>query len=174
MSDENRIRYVPGMPWRLVDGVRLPDLDAIRACPFPTPYTASQLGARPVLACPPDSSETSQEFKDECDINIIMKRYAKTGRLPTLGGPGVYGDFSEVGDYLEAYNFVAHAQEVFSDLPANLRERFRHDPGQLLAFVNDANNRDEAIKLGLIAPTTAPASPPANEANQNDQTNKPA
>lgn len=73
----SQIKYVPGMPWRLVDGVRLPDLEAIRACPFPTPYTASQFGARPTLNCDPDSSETQQEFKDECDINIIMRRCSR-------------------------------------------------------------------------------------------------
>lgn len=173
MSDS--IRYVPGMPWKLVDGVRVPDVDAIRACPFPTPYTASQFGARPTVRCAPDSSETSQEFKDECDINTIMRRFQRTGQLPQLSIAARYGDFSEVPDYMEAYRVVIQAQEDFSGLPSTLRERFHNNPGELLAFLADTANRDEAIKLGLInQPTATAAAPPAAQAPQNDSTNKPA
>lgn len=170
---EPKIIFVPGMPYVLdEDGNRLPDLDRIRASKFPTPYTASQFGGRPTVACAPDSSETSQEFKDECDINIIMRRYAATGALPALNMQARYGDFSEVPDYQDALQTVLQAQEDFAQLPAALRDRFNHDPGRLLAFLQDANNRDEAIKLGLITsppvPTTASpaATPPQNDSTK--------
>lgn len=171
MSDH--IRYIPGMPWRLVDGVRLPDLDAIRACPFPTPYTFSQFGARPRLNC--GETLTQQEFKDECDINVIMRRYARSGQLPQLNLQGVYGDFSEVPDYMEALNTVLHAQESFSDLPSELRERFNHNPGALLQFLGNPSNREEAIKLGLVnAPSATPPAPPQrSDPPTNDPTNAP-
>lgn len=171
------IRYVPGMPWKLIDGVRVPDLDAIRACPFPTPYTHSQFGARPTLACDPDSSETSQEFLAECDINTIMRRYARTGQLPNVNMNPAYADVSDLPDYLDALNIVIEAQHNFAELPAKLRERFNHDPGQLLAFLADKANLDEAVQLGLVnappapAPTSASAPP---QAQTNDSTNKPA
>lgn len=172
---ELAIRYVPGMPWKLVDGVRVPDIDAIRACPFPTPYTVGQFGARPTVACPPDSSETSQEYLEECDINVLMARYQRGIPLPILNTPASYGDVSDVPDYMEALNIVIQAQHDFADLPAKLRERFNHDPGQLLAFLADTANRDEAIKLGLVnappAPTSASAPP---EAQPNDPTKNPA
>lgn len=162
------IRYVPGMPWKLVDGIRVPDMDAIRACPFVTPYTHSQMGARPTLSCTPDSSETQQEFRDECNINIILKRFGATGRLPNLKTNGQFGDFTHVDDYMSALNQVMHAQDSFAELPALLRERFNHDPGQLLAFLGDPKNIDEAIKLGLVNKPQAPSSapPPAPDANK--------
>lgn len=177
---ELAIRYVPGMPWKLVDGVRVPDLDAIRACPFPTPYTHSQFGARPTLSCPPDTSETSQEFVEECDINVIMRRYQRTGQLPNLNLGASYGDVSDVPDYMEALNVVIQAQHDFAELPSRLRERFNNDPGQLLAFLADTANRDEAIKLGLVnappAPTSASASPQAqpNDSNEKPSPQRPA
>ncbi|UOK21014.1 internal scaffolding protein [Chifec microvirus UA13_19] len=174
------LKYVPGMPWKLdEDGIRVPDEEAIRACPFPSPYTMSQLGARPRVRCDPDSSLTQQEFKDECDINTIMRRYVHTGRMPALLTNAQYGDFSEVPEYMEALNQVLNAQHLFGKLPSNLRDRFGHDPGKLLQFLSDKNNKDEAIALGLIptppptqntpGPNTAPANPAAaNATNPND------
>jgi len=35
-------------------------------------------------------------------------------------------------------------------LPAQLRVRFDHDPVKLLEFLENDQNRDEAIQLGLI------------------------
>ena len=35
-------------------------------------------------------------------------------------------------------------------LPADLRKRFSNDPGQLLSFLENEDNRAEAIKLGLV------------------------
>lgn len=157
MIERNSLKYVPGMPWKLDDeGNRVPDIERIDANPFPSPYTHSQRGGRPVLACPPDSSMTQQEFKEECDINQIMRRFKLTGALPTTAAMPMYGDFSEVTDYMDALNQITFAQQQFAELPALLRERFNHNPGQLLAFLSDSKNRDEAIRLGLL-PT-----PPAN------------
>ena len=90
-----------------------------------------------------------QEFKDECDINRIMKKYRSTGVLPQRPG-GMFGDFSEVGDFLEAQNFVRLASERFASLPSDVRKRFDNDPGLLLQFIQDKANREEAVKLGLI------------------------
>lgn len=168
-SPDDVLKYVPGMPWKLEDGVRVPDMDAIRSCPFPTPYTVSQLGARPKLRCTPESSRTQQEFADECDINVIMRRYGRTGQLPNLNLQGVYGDFAEIPDYMEALNTVLKAQADFAELPATVRERFQHNPGAMLQFLSDPKNREEAIKIGLIDnPVNPPDSPPGQNKTNND------
>lgn len=46
---------------------------------------------------------------------------------------------------------VENAKIQFDLLPAAVRDKFQNDPAQLFDFVMDAGNRDEAIKLGLIA-----------------------
>lgn len=98
-------------------------------------------------------SLTQQQFKDECDINKIMDRYLRTGVLSdplNMRGPGTYGDYTEYGDYMENMNKVIEAREMFEALPSKIRERFGNNPGKLIEFVLDVNNKDEAIKLGLL------------------------
>ncbi|AXH74590.1 MAG: internal scaffolding protein [Microviridae sp.] len=98
-----------------------------------------------------EPSLTKQAFKDECDVNNILKKYNKTQLLTHINKQkGQYGDFSNVADYHSALNAVQSAQESFLGLPASVRQKFMNDPSQFMAFVNDSKNMDEAISLGLI------------------------
>jgi len=117
-------------------------------------------------------SLTKQEFKEECDINVLMKRYQKTGLFPQH--PGASPRYvSNIGapDFLEAQNLILQARSEFSALNAELRKRFDNDPSKFLAFVNDPANADELIKLGLReAPKPEPGpvrvevvNPPGND-----------
>ena len=110
---------------------------------------------------PQGESKTKQSFKDECDINRIMARYQATGLLDfTQKREARYADVSGL-DYQEAANLVAGAQSMFNDLPSTLRERFSNDPAQLLAFLDDQANLQEAIALGLVNPRSSPGEPAA-------------
>lgn len=113
------------------------------------------------LACPPEESKTQQSFKEECDINEIVRRFGLTGELPDDFRPPMVGDFTEVMDYKSALNAVIAADEAFMQMPGELRARFDNDPQKLLVFLEDGKNRDEAVKLGLLNPA---APPPADVA----------
>lgn len=91
---------------------------------------------------------THQEFKDECDINRIMKKY--NGVVPGAVAPPSFVDVSNVGDFLAVNIKMKEVEEDFMSLPATVRERFKNSPIALLEFVSDKANRDEAIKLGLV------------------------
>lgn len=97
---------------------------------------------------------TQQHFAAEADINTIMARYQRTGILVDPLNPGTrkpqYGDFGSVMEYQESMNIIIAAQEAFDDLPATVRKRFNNDPAEMLAFLEDDSNRDEAIRLGFI------------------------
>lgn len=114
---------------------------------------------------------TRQEFKDECDINVIMSQYVTRGIIPVSVGIGTYGDFSEVGDYMEAQQLILRARAQFDSLDAKVRERFGHDPAEFLKFITDKSNLDEARKLGLLkdvkndTPAGVVASPPSGGDN---------
>lgn len=98
-----------------------------------------------------EPSLAQQQFKDECDINNIMKKYQTTGQFTHLtSATGVYADFSQITDYQEMLDTVRYAQEAFSALPAEMRLRFNNNPGELLTFLQDPNNRAEGESLGLI------------------------
>ncbi|QKI28939.1 VP3 [Kummerowia striata gokushovirus] len=115
----------------------------------------------------PDTGEelqslTKQSFRDECDINNIMRRYEATGTIDHINRrQPQYGDFSDVSSYQEAIDIVTRAEELFSELPARVRDRFNNDPNNLLEFMADPNNKDEAMELGLIAKPVEPANSPA-------------
>lgn len=98
-----------------------------------------------------DDGVTQQSFKDECDINTIVKRFGLTGEMPGGFAMPVSGDFSGIGDFQSAMNAVRAAQEAFDSLPGEMRARFANDPQRLISFLEDGANRDEAVKLGLVA-----------------------
>lgn len=113
---------------------------------------------------------TQQHFKDECDINNIIARYETSGLLTDPYHPSTrmyqFGDYSAVKDYQDSLNFIIDSRAMFDDLPSRVRERFNYDPSQLLFFLADESNREEAVKLGLVdPPTPSPAEPTGSPAS---------
>jgi phage internal scaffolding protein len=97
-----------------------------------------------------DATLAQQHFKDECDINNILRQFNITGLLPENPLSPRYGDFTGISDYQTALNQVIAAEDEFMRLPADLRARFENDPAQLIEFLENSENKDEAIKLGLV------------------------
>jgi phage internal scaffolding protein len=101
------------------------------------------------LACE-EPSLAQQHHKDECDINNILRQFNITGLLPESPLSPRYGDFTGISDYHTAMNRVIAVQDEFELLPAQIRARFNNDPAELIQFLDDGNNRSEAVELGLI------------------------
>lgn len=99
-----------------------------------------------------DPGVAQQQFRDEVDINTIVKRFGLTGELPQNLAMPLSGDFTDAVDFHEAMNLVARANQEFMTVPAEIRARFNNDPGRLISFLEDGSNREEALKLGLIQP----------------------
>lgn len=98
-----------------------------------------------------EPTRTQQHFKNEVNINQIMRKARKTGIMPMgINEPAMYGDFSEVGSYQEALQKINDANERFMSFPANIRKRFENNPQLLFQFLQSEDNRAEAIELGLI------------------------
>lgn len=94
---------------------------------------------------------TKASFRDECDINVLMRRYLQQGgQLPPAVRVGTYGDFSGPTELMDAYELVKRAELQFASLPSGVRERFKNQPAAFLAFVQDKSNQAEAKKLGLL------------------------
>lgn len=108
---------------------------------------------RPVIDCQAaKDGKTRQADAEACDINVIMRRYEKTGMLPTMAQvEGYFADVSDMGDYRTALSVVREADGMFMALPAEVRRRFDNDPAAFVDFMADPANRDEAVKLGLVA-----------------------
>lgn len=129
-------------------------------------YDTDEASYKAGLTCTADEDMTSQEFTEECDINTIVRRFGLTGELPDDFRAPQTGDFTEVTDYQTALNKVRETEEEFMKLPARMRERFHNNPQALLSFLDNTDNREEAIRLGLLKenpPQSAPATPAATE-----------
>jgi len=114
------------------------------------------------ISFPADSPHTKQEFKDECDINILMSRYQSTGQLPIINERAPqYLDVTGI-DYQTLMEFVAGANTLFNELPSRIRERFSNDPAQFLDFCSNENNRPEMAEMGLLRPDYVAPSEPIN------------
>lgn len=96
---------------------------------------------------------TVQSEKDNCDINVIMNRYATCGTpLPyrTDGVQPVYADVSELGDYMENFQRCKQAEEMFNNLPSALRKELDNNPANLLHFIQDEKNKERCYEYGLL------------------------
>lgn len=118
-------------------------------------------------------SMTKQSFQAECDINTIMQKYTKTGLIEHVREHGgQYGDFVTAPEYHEAMTAVVEANAAFQSVPAEMRNRFQNDPAQFLDFVQNPDNIDELVEMGLaeppaiterreeVEPPTPPETPP--------------
>ncbi len=113
------------------------------------------LGPRVQLLCE-GTGRTRQSMRDECDINLIMAKYAKTGFIDHLSRHGTDYGFANSVTFHEAMNVVSKADQMFQDLPSSARNRFHGDPAEFLDFVADPANLPEMVKLGLaVAPKVA-------------------
>lgn len=130
---------------------------------------------------PEGPSRTKQSFAKECDINTILAKYTKTGLLEHVKTyQGYYGELPDAVDFQANLNAVIAAQAAFETLPATIRTKFFNDPAQFLAFVDDPDNAEEMVTLGLRdkphPSATAPEAstePPKSSKGEGDQT-KPA
>lgn len=121
-----------------------------------TPYNYDTIAAsnESGLHCE-DATLTQQHFKDETDINNILRQFNITGLLPENKLSPRYGDFTGISDYQSALNAVIAAESEFDGLPAQIRARFNNNPEELIQFLENDQNLDEAVKLGLVNPPEA-------------------
>lgn len=104
----------------------------------------------------PDSSLTIQSEKDSADINKIIKQYKETGTLPNSRPKAFstrypqFGDFSSATDFTSCMLAIDASKNAFAELPSAVRKRFGNNPQELLTFLSDPANREEAENLGLI------------------------
>lgn len=102
-------------------------------------------------------SLTSQDEKDESDINYIVNRFAdgqKGVATLDLGDSSQYaylqfGDATLPGDYSTALELVSGVREEFYSLPAYVRAKFGHDPMNFIDHLNDPATLEYLQQQGL-------------------------
>lgn len=112
------------------------------------------------LSCP-EPTRTQQQFKDDADINVIVERFGLTGDWPENFNMPTSDQFVESMDYHESLSRIREADAQFLTLPAHVREEFNNNPGELIKFLENPDNRTRAEKMGLVKPAPPPPAPPA-------------
>ena len=100
-----------------------------------------------------EPSKTLQSQSAETDINNIVARHTRDGVITHLNpAEPLFGDNTGVADYHSALSAVVAAQQMFEELPSDLREEHGNDPGRFLEWYEDPENLEETIELGLREP----------------------
>lgn len=94
---------------------------------------------------------TEQSHKQECDINYILKDYARTGFMKHANqNAGQYDDVTSV-DFQEAMNTVANVKSLFEGLPSGVRAEFGNNPSSFLDYVQNPANSEALAQRGILA-----------------------
>jgi len=117
---------------------------------FPENYNTNEAGDESGLNTGSEGG-AQQSFKDECDINTLLKKFGIGYEMPQGLRVPQSGDFTGISDFHGAMNAVRAAVETFEQLPADLRRRFGNDPGEFADFVTNDENRDQVKKWGLLS-----------------------
>jgi len=97
---------------------------------------------------------TQQQFKDECDMNRIVKNAAR-GLAPRFAqGTPHFADFTEVPDLMGYYQVIERAEIAFMSLPSGLRRELNNDPSRINTLTKDQIVR---YKLGKVVPGPTPS-----------------
>lgn len=101
---------------------------------------------------------TKQSLAKDLDVNNIIKKYRDTGVLQQMNEfEGIYGDFNE-HDLRSAIEMVEGANEMFMEVPSEIRARFDNDAGKFIDYATKPSNIDQMREWGLAKPA-----PPIDE-----------
>lgn len=114
-----------------------------------------------------DESLTQQQFKDECDIDCILRRYDQTGVLVDPLSErrlAQFGDFSNLPSFSEYQNRLAEVSEYFMSLPPEIRSNFANDLGTFIDTIGNPDNESKLVELGILVkdsaePSESPVTP---------------
>lgn len=113
-------------------------------------------------------SLTQQQFKEDCDINLVLKKYGvHHDYVPGQVAIGIenFRDLSIAPkDLTEAMAIVQHANESFMDLPAELRRAVGDDARVLLELSSSEEGVEKLKAAGFGAKNAPDASEKASEA----------
>ena len=96
----------------------------------------------------------------------IVSRYTKPLDYQRMSPGGVYGDFTDAGDFQTQMENVTDAIMRFQELPGNIREHFDHDPVRLMEFLEDPAKVAEGVEIGLYAADAAPIGSPTSHGTE--------
>lgn len=130
-----------------------------------------------VIDCSHEDPITEQSHKKEVNINNIIQRHGIDLIQKTAHLASTEFQFDDIAgnDFTEAMLKVTKAQQTFDSMPSEVRKKFDNSPAQFMDFVQDPENQNALVEMGLAErlptpepmqvevinpPTTNPETPP--------------
>jgi len=87
-----------------------------------------------------------------CDVNVIVATYANQGLRPRdiPGRVGEFLDNTQIPTFQQAFDLVKNAEQLFNQLPIEVRKAMNHDPSQLEMFLTNEDNKEMLYKYGVF------------------------
>lgn len=88
--------------------------------------------------------EKIQSYRDSCDIQVLLERFANGDVTALSKSPSFYADLSDMPTNLAGYLQLIHdAEKAFFSLDPDVRSRFNNSPDQFFAAIGS----DQFYKL---------------------------
>ena len=111
-----------------------------------------------VIDCSNDDIIVEQSHKDEVNINNIVKRHGidMLQKIAAMQQP--QWDNNPSNDFQESMEIVTKAQQTFEQLSSDVRKKFNNNPAEFMDYVQNPENQNGLISLGLASriPETLP------------------
>lgn len=106
-------------------------------------------------------SRTKQSFKDQCDVNVVVRKYA-TAQPEFFQNPRPeqFGDATGVVDLQEAINLIRDADEAFASLPSSVRKLAGNDRVNFLRMLADEEGVELLKDAGFLPAPERRETPP--------------
>ena len=124
--------------------------------------------------CTGDKIRTEQAHKEQQDINNIVHRHGidLITKVALLKSAEYQFDDMFGNDFQEAMEITTKAQQTFDNLPSAIRKQFDNSPAMFLDYVQNPDNQESLVEMGLANPPTSP--PPPMEVIVKNQETPPA
>lgn len=110
---------------------------------------------------------TDKDQAPHLNVNNIVKRYNDATMLPLARAAfGQYRDVVDAPSYEAGLNIVANANEMFAQLPSDVRKRFGNNPAEFLRAYDDPEQKAYLQKLGVLPPEAPTPTPEAEKASK--------
>lgn len=99
---------------------------------------------------PVGDSKTKQEFKQDVDVNFIVKKFQMTGSVSHLArAKPQFADVSNAVSLHAAMNMMKEATKGFSDLSSAIRAEAGNSPVRFLEMLESEEGTADLVEAGL-------------------------
>lgn len=137
-----------------------------------TPLIGNYREHKPVRQAFRLPSRTRREFREDCNVNIIMERFTKHAIPPKQNTVAPrFINAAAIPNLQTAMQIMIEADKAFGSLPALVRKHFDNSPIAFVEYAQNAENLEQLREWGIAPPAkvdkplkvevTNPPEPPA-------------